>query len=102
MLKQYDTFNIIYEGKSDDGACSKKRTAITFYIVGYQTSKINNNGKYGNIYQVITKMMTDMKMRGDFEYSNTEDFIQIIIDEAWKYRIHLEYELPAFGTFELN
>lgn len=102
MLKQYDTFNIIYEKKCDDESCNKERIAITFHIVGYNQSKINNNGKCGNIYNVINKMVDVMKKKGDFAYSNTEDFIQMIINEAWRYHIHLEYDIPTFGTFELN
>lgn len=94
--KKYNTFNIVYADR--EGI----KTAITFNIVGYQTSKINNNGKLGNIHNAITKMITNMKSRGDFTYSDATDFIQMIIDEAWKYRIHLEYEIPTFGTFELN
>lgn len=33
MLKQYDTFNIIYEKKCDDEFCNKERIAITFHYV---------------------------------------------------------------------
>ena len=88
--KQYDTFNTIF--KNIDGIT----TAITFSVVGYDVSKIDN------IYTTIDNMINTMTARGDFVYESETDYIRMIIDEAWKKHIHLEYDYPTFGTFQLN
>ena len=42
-----------------------------------------------------------MKRRGDFIYEDEKDFIGMIVDEAWKRHICLEYDYPTYGTFNL-
>ena len=89
MIKQYDTFCV----SIPDEEIGKK--AIVFHILGYDKSKIDN------IYIAVNKMLNTMKSRGDFIYEDEKDFIGMIISEAWRHHICLEYDYPTYGTFNL-
>ena len=84
-MKQYNTFNVIIDGN-----------AYTFSIIGYDTYYVKD------IRICISETLNIMKGRGDFKDIGWYDVIDNIIDEFWKRRIHLEYEYPTFGTFNLT
>lgn len=83
-MKNHDTFCV-----------SMKEKTIIFHIIGYDNTKIKN------ICTAITEMLNTMKKRGDFIYEDEKDFIGMIIDEAWKKHIHLEYDYPTYGTINV-
>ena len=88
--KQFNTFAVII---TED---NKPVNAVTFHIIGYDRRKISN------IDMALSEMIQKMKSRGDFEYETKWDFIDLILEEAWRLHIHLEYDYPTFGTFTLN
>lgn len=78
----HGTFNVVISKRS-----------FTFNVVGYDYEII------GNVQKYIDVIISTMKARGDFKYECESDCAEMIVKEAWKHHICLEYEYPTYGTF---
>lgn len=78
----HGTFNVVIGKRS-----------FTFNVVGYDYEII------GNVQKYIDVIISTMKTRGDFTYECESDCAEMIVKEAWKHHIHLEYEYPTYGTY---
>lgn len=84
-MGSFGTFNVIV-GK----------VSFTFNIVGYDYTKIRN------VKQDIDAIISTMKSRGDFKYEHGSDCAEMLVEEAWKHHIHLDYDYPEYGTYRLT
>lgn len=87
-MKTHNTFNVVSNGSS-----------FTFSIIGYDHTKIH---KEIHVWMEIDKIIDTMKNRGDFKYESDSDYAEMIVEEAWKHHIHLEYDCPTYGTYCLT
>lgn len=69
--------------------------SFIFNVLGYDNKKVKD------VMQDIDIIIDTMKKRGDFSYESTSDYAEMIVSEAWKHHIHLEYKY-TYETFFIN